>query len=105
MDVTTSLARWRGLERLEDDLRAYLCRRCRDQSEMDDVVQETLLRAARYRRSLCDPAKLRGWAMRIAANVLRDHVRRECRMQRRELLESGWESFEGREPIPGEEHG
>ncbi len=69
--------RWDGLEELRPTLRRYLARRCRDAGEVDDVVQETILRAARYRGSLAHPNKLQGWALRIAVNVLRDLRRRE----------------------------
>lgn len=98
----TSLASWSGLQDLEPVLRGYLGRRCRDDSEVDDVIQETLLRAARYRGSLADPARLRGWALRIASNVLRDYVRRECRLKRAEMTEEGLDNLEGREPAPEE---
>ena len=93
---------WSGLEELEPCLRAYLKRRCRDRSEMDDVVQETLLRAARYRGSLTDTGRMRGWATRIAGNVLRDHIRRECRLRRTELTEEGLDRLVARESVPGE---
>lgn len=63
---------WRGLAELEPDVRAFARRRCRDVHELDDVVQETLLRAARYRRRLQVEDRLRAWTLRIAANVLRD---------------------------------
>jgi len=82
---------WSGLECLREDLQRFLVRRCRDDSEVDDVVQETLLRAARYRRGLRDRQRLKGWAMRIAGNVLADHVRRDQRDRRRgvdELVDS-----------------
>ncbi len=69
--------RWDGLEELRPALHRYLARRCRDEGEVDDVVQETFLRAARYRGSLAQPQKLQGWALRIALNVLRDQRRRE----------------------------
>ena len=36
----------------------------RQGGEVDDVIQETLLRAARYRGSLADPARLRGLGWR-----------------------------------------
>lgn len=94
--------RWRGLEDLQPELRVFLKRRCRDASEVDDVVQETLLRAARYRGSLSHPHRLRGWAMRIAINVLRDRVRREARIARHETTDEALEFAAGREPIPGE---
>ena len=92
---------WGGLEELRPLLRQYLARRCRDESEIDDVIQESMLRAARYRKSLGDPARLRAWALQIARNVLRDHVRRETRLPRAEACDSAFESLEGRERAPG----
>jgi len=92
---------WKGLQELEPAVRGFLARRCRDASEVDDVVQETLLRAARYRGSLGDPARLRGWLLRIAGNALRDRVRRECRFGRAEVSEEGLEHLAARERPPG----
>jgi len=80
--MAESMVHWGGLEGLEPELRRYLRRRCRDASELDDVVQETLLRAARYRPSLVASERLEGWTQRIAANVLRDQRRREARLRR-----------------------
>ena len=105
MEVMSLPPHWGGLEKLEPCLRAYLKRRCRDRSEVDDVVQETLLRAARYRGSLTDLGRMRGWAMRIAGNVLRDHIRRECRLRRAELTDEGLGHLVAREPAPGEGSG
>ena len=93
---------WKGLQELEPAVRAFLSRRCRDASELDDVVQETFLRAARYRGSLGDSDRLRGWTLRIAGNVLRDRVRRECRLGRAELIDDGLEQLAARERPPGE---
>jgi RNA polymerase sigma-70 factor (ECF subfamily) len=82
VEATATWVGWRGLSDLEGDLRAFLGRRCRDESELDDVVQETFLRAARFRSSVQDSRNLRGWTMRIGGNVLRDRQRRESRMPR-----------------------
>jgi DNA-directed RNA polymerase specialized sigma24 family protein len=79
MDLAIEPLRWSGLEELRPSLQRLLARRCRDAAELDDVVQETLLRAARYRAKLSERERLRGWAMRIAINVLRDRVRRRER--------------------------
>jgi len=92
---------WSGLTELEPALRSFLESRCRDGSEVDDVIQETLLRAARYRSSLADPARLRGWTLRIAGNVLRDHMRRECRLPRVEAGDEWLATLQGNEPDPG----
>lgn len=91
--MAKSTVQWGGLERLEPELRRYLRRRCRDASEEDDVVQETLLRAARYRPSLLEPDRLGGWSQRIAANVLRDRRRRESRLARAEGGPAGLEAL------------
>jgi RNA polymerase sigma-70 factor (ECF subfamily) len=75
--------------------------RCRDDHEVDDLVQDTLLRAARYRPSLADPERLRGWTLSIAGNVLRDHMRREGRWSRTESEDSPLEELVGRDEPPG----
>ena len=94
---------WHGLDDLRPAIHATLARRGRAWSEIDDIVQETLLRAARYRHSLADPARLKPWVLRIALNVMRDAARRELRMPRIERGEELFEHLEGHESIPGQE--
>ncbi|MEZ5978877.1 MAG: RNA polymerase sigma factor [Planctomycetota bacterium] len=65
---------WDGLVELRTDLENFLAARCRDPHEVDDAVQEALVRAARYRTTLSDPERLRPWLFRIGANVLADRV-------------------------------
>jgi RNA polymerase sigma factor (sigma-70 family) len=72
-------AAWQELAALEPMLRRYLRRRCRGVCDLDEVVQETLLRAARYRRGLSDDRRLRAWVLRIALNAVADHLRRRLR--------------------------
>jgi RNA polymerase sigma-70 factor (ECF subfamily) len=79
VQATTEQVGWNGLCEHEALLRGWLARRCRDGHELDDVLQDTLLRAARFRNRISDPNKLRGWLIRIAANALRDRMRREGR--------------------------
>jgi RNA polymerase sigma-70 factor (ECF subfamily) len=93
---------WAGLAEMRPVVGRFLARHCRDESEVEDLVQEALLRASRYRRSLIDPARLRPWLLRIALNVLRDHVRRERRLPRTEVDQDLFELIEGREGVPGE---
>jgi RNA polymerase sigma-70 factor (ECF subfamily) len=102
LEAESAVESWAGLEDLRPVLRGYLARRCRDQSEIDDVIQEALMRAARYRGSLSDPQRLRAWVVRIAANCLRDHLRREGRLPRGEAGEDVFDRMEGREVAPGE---
>jgi len=73
---------WVGLEEQRPYLVRFLERRCRDRNEVEDIVQETLLRAARYRKRLERPERLRSWLASIATNVLADRARKEGRMQR-----------------------
>lgn len=94
---------WNGLEELRADVRAALARHACRGAELDDVVQEALLRAARYRGSLTDVERLRAWVIRIALNVMRDHLRRDLRLPRIEESEDVFARTEGREAIPGED--
>jgi RNA polymerase sigma-70 factor (ECF subfamily) len=69
---------WEGLEEIRSGLRALLVRHCPDENDVEDVIQETFLRAARYRQRE-RVQSLRPWAMRIALNVLADAKRRGTR--------------------------
>lgn len=73
---------WSELEALRPALRAHLARRCRDANDIEDVIQETLLRAARYRGSLARSDRLLPWVLRISVNVLSDTARRAARLRR-----------------------
>ncbi|MDE0895135.1 MAG: RNA polymerase sigma factor [Planctomycetota bacterium] len=74
---------WNDLDGEIPVLRRFLQSRCRDDFEADDVIQETLMRAARYRRHLHCKTKLRSWILRISLNVLSDRIRCETRLGRR----------------------
>ena len=80
--VSLSGEAWVGLEEQRGNLVRFLRHRCRDINEVEDIVQETLLRAARYRKRLERPERLRAWISSIAANVLADRARKESRLQR-----------------------
>jgi RNA polymerase sigma-70 factor (ECF subfamily) len=72
---------WSGLEDLRGALTRVLLRHGCDDHDVDDVIQETFLRAARYRSNLKERGLLRSWATRIALNVLADKKRREGRFR------------------------
>jgi len=93
---------WDGIEEHAQALRAYLSRRCRDAHQADDVAQEALMRAARFRSRLQDVRNLRGWILRIGSSVLRDQLRRERRQQRIEGADELLARHAGREPEPGQ---
>jgi RNA polymerase sigma factor (sigma-70 family) len=65
-------------------LRGWLRGRVRDSESIDDLSQESFLRAFREIRRLRDPSRFPSWLYRIALNVLRDHLRKETR--RRALI-------------------
>jgi len=86
---------WGGLEELRPMLRSYLVWRCRDEGECEDLIQEALLRAARFRGSTGQPDNLRAWTLRIASNLLCDRHRNDRRLRIAEVDE------ELMEPPPG----
>lgn len=63
-------------------LRAYLGARCRDAELTAELMQEVAYRLVRAGRRLDPGRNPRGYLFRTAANVWRDHVRREI-VQRR----------------------
>jgi RNA polymerase sigma-70 factor (ECF subfamily) len=93
---------WSGLEELRTDVERTLRRSCRDANELDDLVQETFIRAARFRSGLQSSERLRSWLLRIAWNVLRDHIRRQRRVRTVDVGEEFLLELEGRELPPGE---
>lgn len=60
---------------LRDGLRRYVAKRVRPEN-VDDVVQDILLRMHERAAELRDEQKLAGWAFRIAKSVVTDHHRR-----------------------------
>lgn len=79
---------WGELSGEGPQLAAWLGRYCSNPAEVDDVVQETLMRAAQRRQGLQDSSRLRSWLRSIARNLLRDRARREARRRASELHEA-----------------
>jgi RNA polymerase sigma factor (sigma-70 family) len=94
-------AAWDGLEGLREGLRGFLVRQCGDDNDVEDVIQETFLRAARYRRTH-RVQNLRPWVLRIALNVLADAMRRGVRSHARMRMEDSLEPPDVPEPTPAE---
>jgi RNA polymerase sigma factor (sigma-70 family) len=102
MDYRTNGHAWDGLENLRAGITESLSFMCRDENTVADVVQESLLKAARYRLGLKDGRKLRAWTMSIAHNTFRDHMRSKHWEDTCEKYEELIHLTEGQEPIPGE---
>ncbi len=68
--------RFAGLEVYRPALERYLRGRVSDENDVQDLVQETFLRAARYRKPDQSSATLRGWLIRIASNLRVDAANR-----------------------------
>jgi RNA polymerase sigma factor (sigma-70 family) len=79
-EVNLDATVWEGLEEMRGGLRSLLLRHCSDANDVEDVIQETFLRAARY-RTRQRVQSLRSWTMKIALNVLADVRRRGQRAQ------------------------
>lgn len=62
-------------EQLHADLRAFIGRRVRNPSDVDDLVQQVLLQIVKGLSSLRDTGRLHAWVYRTARNVVVDHYR------------------------------
>ncbi|MGH7529518.1 MAG: RNA polymerase sigma factor, partial [Gemmatimonadales bacterium] len=63
-------------------LRSFLGARCRDPQLTADLLQETALRLVAAQARLDGEQNPRGYLFRIAANVWRDHLRRQLTERR-----------------------
>jgi RNA polymerase sigma-70 factor, ECF subfamily len=62
-------------EELHGNLRAFISRRVRNQSDVDDLVQRVLLQIVKGLASLRDAERLHAWVYRTARNVIVDYYR------------------------------
>jgi RNA polymerase sigma-70 factor (ECF subfamily) len=62
-------------EELHGNLRAFIGRRVRNSSDVDDLVQRVLLQIVKGLGSLRDAERLHAWVYRTARNVLVDYYR------------------------------
>ena len=98
--MRNGVGEWEGLEERRARLERKVSGWSRDKSVVDDVVQETMIRAARYRSGLRESQRLDPWMERIAWNVLKSM---RCREARRgmSIMENGQlDAKVGREPDP-----
>ena len=62
-------------EELHRNLRGFISRRVRNQSDVDDLVQRVLLQIVKGLGSLRDAQRLHAWVYRTARNVIVDYYR------------------------------
>ncbi len=67
---------WRDLE---TKLRPYVARRVRSDADVDDVVQDVLLRMHRSVASLRDEERFGPWVYQVARSAIADHQRASAR--------------------------
>jgi len=91
---------WEGLEDSRGRLEKKVSNWSRDKNVVDDVVQETMIRAARYRVGLREPQRMDSWLDRIAWNVLKSLRGREARRGLSVMENGQLDATEGREPDP-----
>jgi RNA polymerase sigma-70 factor (ECF subfamily) len=78
-------------EELHGNLRAFISRRVRNQSDVDDLVQRVLLQIVKGLGSLRDAERLHAWVYRTARNVIVDYYRSPT--ARREVASGGPEDL------------
>ncbi len=100
VSVREGATNWDGLAERRVRLERKVSGWSRDKSVVDDVVQETMIRAARYRGGLREPQRMDSWIERIAWNVLKSHMSREARRGMSVLENAQLDAAEGREPDP-----
>ncbi len=80
-------------------LRGWFRGRVRDPELVDDLCQETFLRALRGFSRLRDPSRFSSWLYRTAENLLRDHFRRKKRRGDKVVFTDQLETEDGK-PTP-----
>ena len=79
-------------------LRGWFRGRIRDPELVEDLCQETFLRALRGFSRLRDPSRFSAWLYRTAENLLRDHFRRKGRRGDKVVFT---DELEGEDRAPG----
>lgn len=80
-------------EELTGNLRAFIGRRVRNPSDVDDLVQRVLLQILKGLESLRDAERLHAWVYRMARNVIADYYRTP--RVRREIASGGVDDLPG----------
>ena len=87
------------LELHASDLRRFIARRVRDRELVDDIAQETLLRAYRARRVFDRARPFWPWLAMIARNVIYNTLRNENVRRRHIQGDADWRSVQEHEDV------
>jgi len=108
--MESELERKRREELVQENLawlRGWLSGHVRNPDVVDDLCQESFLRALRRLPGLRNPDRFSAWLYRIAENALRDHIRSEARRRKHILstdrLDELESAGEARDPEETEE--
>jgi RNA polymerase sigma-70 factor (ECF subfamily) len=89
-------------EELHRDLRAFIGKRVRNQSDVDDLVQRVLLQMVKGLGSLREADRLHAWVYRAARNVLVDYYRSSS--VRREVTSGSAEEVASVDRVDSRDH-
>jgi RNA polymerase sigma-70 factor (ECF subfamily) len=90
------VARAQLFERHVDVVHRFIARMWHDPAVVDDLVQATFVAAYRSAGRFRPGARVRPWLFGIAANLTRDHARREGRRKRAMSEVAAWHDVEPR---------
>ncbi len=91
--------RFEGLEAHRPCLVRFLRRRIDDENAVQDLVQDTLMRGARYRQRGMAAGRLRAWLLRIAQNLHSDALRKRSTEPTTGLEPDSFDELELRSPV------
>ena len=102
-EVTKELPPDAGWRAIEARLRPFVASRVADHFDVDDIVQEILLRVRRGLPRLRDDQRFGPWVYRVARNAIADHLRAERRrvsmlLAARDEVEGGDNEIESEDP-------
>jgi RNA polymerase sigma-70 factor (ECF subfamily) len=99
--VAPEIVRAHDWAALDARLRPFLRRRLPSAADVDDVMQEVLLKVLRGLPALADDAHLAPWMVQVARNAVADFYRRRSRTSEVSLPQPG--AVEARVDVEGEE--
>lgn len=76
---------------LQNPLKYFALKLTADQEDANDLLQETLLKALRYREKFVDPTNLKAWMYTIMKNTFINNYRRVSRQKT--IIDSTEESY------------